>query len=83
MKIDANTPLEALFKVAKETLNEVEQGEVFLVKDLFKGFEWNRIPKGVRTKLGGAFINFAQNEGHKLIKDSGKTPQNQQKYTKL
>lgn len=34
-----------------ESLNE---GEVFLVKDLFKGYVWNRIPRKDRLRLGDA-----------------------------
>jgi len=83
MKIDANTSLETLFKVAKDTLQDVEPDQTFIVRDLFRGFEWNRIAKGNRTKLGAMFLNFAENEGHKLIKSGSKTPQNQQRYTKL
>lgn len=61
----------------------MEYGEVFIVKDLFRGFEWNRIEKGNRTKLGSLYLNFAENEGSELIKGIGKTPQNQQKYRRI
>nr|WP_321295692.1 DUF1413 domain-containing protein [uncultured Sphaerochaeta sp.] len=29
-----------------------------LVKDLFKGYEWNRIPKRDRTMLGSLFLSY-------------------------
>ena len=83
MKIDSNTTLKELFKIAKDTVNEVEPGEEFIVKELFRGFEWNRISKGNRTKLGGQFFSFAQNAGNGFIEILGKTAQNQQKYRKL
>lgn len=83
MKIDVNTSLEGLFEIAKGTIKELEQGEEFIVKELFRGFEWNRIAKGNRTKLGAIFFNFAKNEGKEFIKELGKTPQNQQKYKKV
>ena len=35
----------------KETEN-LNQGEVFLVRDLFKGYEWNRISCSERLLLG-------------------------------
>ncbi|AUO12337.1 DUF1413 domain-containing protein [Priestia megaterium] len=83
MKINHNTSLEELSRIAKETIKELEQDEEFIVKDLFRGFEWGRIAKGNRTKLGSMFFNFAENEGKKFITGIGKTPQNQQKYRKL
>ncbi|BCA37286.1 single-stranded DNA-binding protein [Bacillus cereus] len=83
MRIDGNTSLEELAEIAKATMKELTQGEEFIVKDLFRGFEWNRISKGDRTKLGSMFLNFAQNEGNKFIKATKKTPQNQQQYIRL
>ena len=35
----------------------LNKGEVFLVKDLFKGYEWNRIPRKSRLLLGTLFLN--------------------------
>ena len=83
MKVTNNTSLEELFEIVKNTLPEVEQGEEFIVKDLFRGFEWNRIAKGNRTKLGSMVFNFANHQGSNIIDPLGKTPQNQQKYKKL
>lgn len=36
-------------------------GESFLVKDLFKGYLWNRIPKGERLMLGSMFLSYITN----------------------
>ncbi|GJM78233.1 DUF1413 domain-containing protein [Cohnella massiliensis] len=83
MGIDSNTSLKELMKIARETVAELHQDEQFLVKDLFRGFEWNRIAKGDRTKLGSMFFNYAENEGSALILPLGKTLQNQQMYKKL
>lgn len=83
MGVDSNTSLKELMSIARETVTELRQGEQFLVKDLFRGFEWNRIAKGDRTKLGSMFFNYAVNEGSTLILPLGKTPQNQQMYKKL
>ena len=82
MKITEETKLEELFVIAKDTVNEVKQGEQFIVKELFRGFEWNRIAKGDRTKLGGMFFSYVKNEATN-IKSLDKTAQNQQKYEKL
>ena len=35
----------------------VEVDEIFLVKDLFKGYEWKRIPRSDRLLLGTLFLN--------------------------
>lgn len=81
--ITSNTTLHDLFDIAVQTLNDVQQGEKFIVKDLFRGFEWNRIAKGNRTKLGSIFFAYAQGQGMNDIYPLGKTPQNQQIYEKL
>ena len=83
MLITNNTSLEDLLSIVKNTLNELNSGEEFIVKDLFRGFEWNRIGKGNRTKLGSMVFNFANHEGSTIIEPLGKTPQNQQKYKKI
>jgi len=83
MGIDSYTSLKELMSIAKETVAELRQDEQFIVKELFRGFEWNRIAKGDRTKLGSMFFNYAENEGSTLILPLGKTPQNQQMYKKL
>lgn len=82
--INANTTLEELYETVIGTLNDVKCGEVFIVKELFRGFEWNRIPKSFRTKLGSMVFSYAKGEeGSLIIEPLDKTPQNQQKYKKL
>ncbi len=83
MMIDSNTTLEVLFEIAKKTLNELNMEEEFIVKELFRGFEWNRIAKGNRITLGSMFLNFSLVEGEKIIKKLDKTSQNQQRYLKI
>lgn len=81
MKIDSNTSLDELMEYAKKSLQEVESGDgEFVLRDLFRGFEWNRIRKGNRTKLGSMFLSFAQHDGAMTIEATEKTSQNQQKY---
>ncbi|MDR2047122.1 MAG: single-stranded DNA-binding protein [Clostridiales bacterium] len=82
MTITATTPLTELIPMAQSKISCLESGEEFLVKDLFLGYEWGRIPKGIRTKLGSAFFAFAQNAGNKELEVLNKTPQNQQRYRK-
>lgn len=83
MIITNNTSLQDLFNESVNTLSDLQSGEIFIVKQLFRGFEWERISKGNRTKLGSMFFNYANNNGSSIIKPLGKTPQNQQQYLKL
>ncbi|WMJ22898.1 DUF1413 domain-containing protein [Paludicola sp. MB14-C6] len=83
MIITANTDLQTLLTYALTYLTDVETDETFIVKDLFRGFEWHRIFVGNRTKLGSMFFTYAQNQGAHLMTPLGKTPQNQQIYKKL
>ena len=65
----------------KEAQNLYE-GEVFLVKDLFKGYVWNRIPRKDRLLLGTLFLNLVNQMGADL-KAIEKTSSNQQKYMRV
>lgn len=56
--------------------------ENFRVKDLFRGVEWSRIPKGFRTKLGFLFFAYVTGEAKDKYEPNGKTLQNQQIYRK-
>ena len=72
---------EFLAQAIKETEN-LNAGEVFLVKDLFKGYVWNRIPRKDRLLLGTLFLNYVNKmEGN--IKAIEKTSSNQQRYKKV
>lgn len=81
--ITNQTSLDELFHLAQESTKDVDSGEIFIVKDLFRGFEWNRIPVGNRTKLGSMYLRYAEKDGSEDIRPLDKTPQNQQKYTKI
>lgn len=69
---------ELLLLAIKETENLVET-EVFLVKDLFKGYEWNRIPRNDRLLLGTLFLNHV-NKTNGQIHAIEKTSSGQQRY---
>jgi hypothetical protein len=47
-----------LLETAISELSNVEPGEIFLVRDLFKGYEWNRISRSDRLLLGVLFLNY-------------------------
>lgn len=73
-----------LLQIAIEETVGLELGEKFLLKDLFKGYEWNRIPRKDRLLLGTLFLNYVNSkENDKCIKTVEKTSSNQQKYEKI
>ena len=49
--------VDKLLEVAKRELVNLKPGEVFLLRDLFKGYEWNRISRSDRLLMGILFIN--------------------------
>lgn len=71
----------------KQAVSEISQlnvGEEFLVKDLFKGYEWNRLGIGERRILGSLFLNEVKNgQLHKEVGVVNKNSANQQLYVKL
>ena len=64
----------------KETEN-LNKGEVFLVRDLFKGYEWNRISRSQRLLLGTLFLNYV-NTSTANVKGINKSSSGQQRYLK-
>lgn len=73
--MDVNFLLEIAIK---ETIN-LEANEVFLLRELFKGYEWNRIERKDRLLLGTLFLNYVKSENSN-IKILEKTSSGQQKY---
>ena len=71
----------ALEQAILETKN-LNKDEVFLVKDLFKGYEWNRIPRKSRLMLGTLFLNHVNSSNNNELEAIDKTSSNQQKYRK-
>lgn len=68
-----------LLEIAKNELDKVKPGEIFLVRDLFKGYEWNRISRSNRLLLGTLFLNFIRNVDTD-VDIIEKTSSGQQKY---
>ena len=72
-------------KLLNDAINEIknlEDGEIFLVKDLFKGYEWNRIERNVRLRLGILFLNHVNSNIELGVIPLEKTSSNQQRYKK-
>ena len=68
-----------LLEVAINETKSLKDDEVFLVKDLFKGYEWNRIPRSDRLLLGTLFLNYINKENTN-INVIQKTTSGQQRY---
>lgn len=70
----------SLLKQAITETHNLVQGEVFLVKDLFKGYEWNRIMRKDRLLLGTLFLKYVNDSQNSSIEAVDKTSSNQQRY---
>lgn len=68
-----------LLTAALKETRKLQKGEVFIVRDLFKGYEWNRISRGDRLLLGTLFLNYVNTE-RKFISPIDKSSSGQQKY---
>ena len=68
-----------LLNIAIKETENLNKGEVFLVRDLFKGYEWNRISRSQRLLLGTLFLNYV-NTSKASIQAIEKTSSGQQKY---
>lgn len=71
-----------LLAIAIKETDSLNEGEVFLVRDLFKGYEWNRISRSERLLLGTLFLNHI-NKLDSSIRAIEKTSSGQQKYKKF
>ncbi|WP_349764216.1 single-stranded DNA-binding protein [Fusobacterium sp. SYSU M8D902] len=76
MNLDVNELLE----IAKKEVENLKTDEIFLVKELFKGYEWNRIDRKTRLLLGILFLNWVRTTNEDKIKIIEKTSSGQQKY---
>ena len=68
-----------LLNIAIKEAENLNQGEVFLVRDLFKGYEWNRVSRSERLLLGTLFLNYV-NMSKGFIQAVEKTSSGQQRY---
>lgn len=67
-----------LARAIEETKN-IKKDEIFLVRDLFKGYEWNRISRSDRLLLGTLFLHYI-NTSEGRLEPIEKTSSGQQKY---
>jgi hypothetical protein len=68
-----------LLDIAKAELENLLQGEIFLVRDLFKGYEWNRISRSNLLLLGTLFLNYIKTNDIGIVPIE-KTSSGQQRY---
>ena len=76
------TNVDSLLEKAVQEVDNIYSGEEFKVKDLFKGYEWRRIPLSKRLLLGTLFLNYVNSAGGNLIATE-KTASKQQQYKKI
>ena len=74
------TPNEMLEKSIAE-LSELESGQEFILKDLFKGYIWGNQDLGTRRTLGSLFLNYCNSEEN-AVEILDKSSSYQQRYRK-
>ena len=81
--ITSATDIESLIDHAISEIPKLQLGEQFMVRDLFIGYEWNRLSNYVRAKVGaGFYYQYAKDENLSQVDILAKSAQNQQKYRK-
>lgn len=71
----------SLLNLAVNETSKINSGEKFLLKDLFKGYEWNRISRSDRLLLGTLFLNYVHTSKVGILAVE-KTTSGQQQYLK-
>lgn len=68
-----------LLEIVISEISNINSGEIFLVRDLFKGYEWNRISRSNRLLLGTLFLNYI-NTVNNEVTPIEKTSSGEQRY---
>lgn len=72
-----------LLKEAISETKNLKSGETFIIRDLFKGYIWNREKKNERMKVGILFLNEAESGILRAtVAVIEKSAANQQQYQK-
>ncbi|MCL2169769.1 MAG: single-stranded DNA-binding protein [Defluviitaleaceae bacterium] len=84
MKNENNSMVQQLVDQAIAEVENVSQDDKpFMVRDLFLGYEWNRLSNYIRAQVGfGFFHQYADNESISQVEILKKTARNQQLYRK-
>ena len=81
--ITSNTDIELLINQAISEIPNLQSGEQFMVRDLYIGYEWNRLSNYVRAKVGaGFYYQYAKDETISQVAILAKSARNQQLYMK-
>ena len=81
--ITPETDIKSLVDHAIAEIPSLQSGEKFMVRDLFLGYEWNRLTNYVRAQVGSGFYHqYASVEDISQVSILNKTPRNQQLYSK-
>ena len=80
--ITSATEVNALISHAISEVSNLQSGEKFMVRDLFLGYEWNRLSNYVRANVGSGFYHQYAVSDVSQVTIEEKSPQNQQKYKK-
>lgn len=67
--------------ICKREIKNLNSDEVFLLRDFFKGYEWNMISKSDHLLLGTLFFNYINTTDNEVITIE-KIFSSQQKYLK-
>ena len=73
--------IQSLLNQAIRETENINKGEEFLLKELFLGYEWKRIPHKYRLLLGTLFLDYIR-EKHPTVEATRKTSSHQQIYKK-
>lgn len=63
-------------------INELPNQTAFLLKDLFKGTEWNELPRGDKLLFGKNFCKDVRENRIENVRWLGKAPNNSTQYIK-
>lgn len=67
---------------ARDSISKMKSGTLFVVKDLFKGHEWNELTAGEKRGYGRSFKNAVDNGQFAGIKFNKKRENNSAEYIK-
>lgn len=73
-----------MFEEAKNQIETLDKGTEFIIKDLFRGVDWNKTDIGDRRSLGSNILNEVKNGSlNGVLEVLEKNTANQQRYRKL
>lgn len=67
---------------ARESIERMANGTVFVAKDLFEGYEWNALSRGDKLSFGRTFKNSVTNGTFAGVRYLGKRDNNSTEYIK-